>query len=196
MKIIQIILSLSLLLLFGACQPESTITPNTNSGSMTIEMDGVTQTVTNFDNNNTLIKYQQQGEKGRRLDLRANIGNDMFIITVQNWDVQNPPSDGIVVKNYDVNWIPNTPLYQTCIQGNLANLCDDGLGTYTSGGIDHMSFNLPNEPLGIITISENNDADKTVSGTFDFKVQNLIQPSSTPITFTGSFSDLPYTVIE
>jgi len=45
------------------------------------------------------------------------------------------------------------------------------------------------------TNTQNNTADKTVSGTFDFKVNNFAQPTATPKQITGTFTDLPYSVL-
>ena len=96
---------------------------------MTIEIDGVAQTTTGF--NNTLISLTQNGEVGRRLDLRANIGSDMLIITVSNWDFQNPPNDGVLTKIYETNTIGNLTTNKVCTTRPTGNFCDGGLGTYT-----------------------------------------------------------------
>lgn len=177
---------------FISCQKESATT-NPPASTMTIELDGVAQTTTGF--NNTLLFLQQNGEDGRRLDLRANIGSNMFILSASNWDFQNPPADGILSKIYETNTVNNTPIYRSCTMRPAGNLCDAGLATYTANGLTYMSGNIAGEPMGSFTITQNNTTDKTVTGTFDIKVVNLIQPSSTPLHFTGSFSDLSYTVL-
>lgn len=188
-----ILFSFFLLVLFASCQKESTTT--TTTPTMSVEIDGTAQTATNF--NNTLIKVQQNGEDGRRLDLRANIGSDMLIISVSNWDFQNPPTDGILTKVYDTNTTAYGGLgpNKSCTTRPAGNLCDSGLGTYTIGSATWMSENMPNEPRGTITITANDDANKTVSGTFDFKVVEVSNPNNTPKHFTGSFSNMSYTVI-
>lgn len=178
---------------FFSCQKESTPTPNTNQGSMTLEIDGMAQTITSF--NNTLLFLQQHGEDGRRMDLRANIGSDMLILSVSNWDLQNPPTDGILTKIYDTNTNGNIGSHQSCTMRPAGNLCDSGLGTYIVGGANQMSMNIQNEPEGSITFSQNNTTDKTVSGTFDFMVVHVTQPNAQPVHITGSFTDLSYTLL-
>lgn len=192
----SILLTLCLLTLFSACQKDSSTTPNnTIQGSMTLEIDGVTQTPTNFSTNNTLLRVQEFGETGRRLDIRANVGNDMLIISASNWDFQNPPTDGILIKTYDTNTSGGIGPNQSCTQMSGITYCDGGLGTYTTGGAPMMSQTLSNEPTGSIVITQNNTTDKTVSGTFDFKVKDFTQPTATPTHITGTFTDLPYSVL-
>jgi hypothetical protein len=159
-------------------------------------MDGVAQTATNF--NNTLLVYPQNGSEERRLDLRADLGDDLFIVSVSNWAFQNPPENGIVTKVYDTNVSANGGMgpNRVCNSTSSGNLCDAGLGSYMVDGITSMSENLSGEPTGTITITENNAADRTVSGTFDFKVSSMIPPNTTPVHFTGSFTDLSYIIQE
>lgn len=186
----QVVFALFLLTFFFSCQPDPNINPG---GTMTIEVDGVTQTVTSF--NNTLLSLQQAGEIGRRLDLRASIGSDMLILSASNWDLQNPPTDGLLTKIYDTNTNGTIAPNQTCLVSSGTTYCDSGLGTYMLSGTTYISEDISNEPTGAITISQNNATDKTVSGTFDFKVQNILQSSSQPKHITGSFSNLSYTVL-
>ncbi|MEO0722955.1 MAG: hypothetical protein AAFZ63_00345 [Bacteroidota bacterium] len=46
--------------------------------------------------------------------------------------------------------------------------------------------------VSIITITENDDANRRVSGTFDIKVQAFGANPASFIEFTGSFTDLEY----
>lgn len=189
----QIVFSLFLLTFFFSCEKDTSTSNNTNPGTMTIEIDGVVQTPTSF--NNTLLSLQQNGETGRRLDLRASIGSDMLIVTVANWNFQSPPTDGIITKIYDTNTNGTVGPNQSCTSLSGGTFCDSGLGTYIASGATFLSATMSSEPTGTITVSANNTTDKTVSGTFNFKVKQFGQSSAQPMVVTGSFSNLLYTVL-
>jgi len=189
----QIVLTLFALIFFTSCQKD----PNNNNtvqGSMTIEIDSVSQTPTNFSTNNTLISVEEYGEMGRRFDIRANIGSDQLIISASNWDFQNPPAGGILTKTYDTNTSGGTGPNQYC-EVRQVTFCDGGLATYISNGTNHVSQSMSSEPTGAITITQNNTVDKTISGTIDVKVIDFIQQNAQPIRITGTFTDLPYRVL-
>lgn len=190
-----IIFSLSLLVLFASCQKEST---TTTSPTMTLEIDGVAQTTSNFNMTNTLTHLEEFGKPGRRMDIRATVGgSNSFILSASVWDVQNPPTGGILVKSYDTNISGNnsTGPNQVCNPESGINFCDGALGTYLQGSTSYVSENVDGEPTGIVTITANDAANKTISGTFDFKVAEFGNSNAQPKRFTGSFSNLSYTVI-
>lgn len=191
----QILLSLALLIFFSACQKDPNPTNNTTQGSMTLSIDGVAQTPTNFSTSNTLLHLEQYGEAARRLDIRATIGNATLILSTSNWDFQNPPTNGMLIKTYDTNTESGTGPNQTCRVNNSITYCDGGLVTYMTNGRNFVSQNIDNEPTGAIVIAQNNTVDKTISGTFDFKVKDFLQPNAQPVHMTGTFTDLPYRVL-
>ena len=199
LKLTHIGLAYLLLFLFS-CQKSSNNSNNPSStGSMALEIDGVAQTLTNY--NNTLITVNQNSEIGRRMDLRANIGSELFILTVSNWDFQNPPNDGIVIKPYVTNFeyngtLNNLPTDKTCVTRGNTTFCDGGLITHQVSSLDtRTSVRVPNEPSGRITITQNDPINKTVSGTFDGKVTNF-QSNSQSVQMKGSFTNLSYTVLQ
>jgi len=179
---------ISVLALFiFSCGEDDTETPIMNEASMEVIKDGVMFTATDF--NNTLLEENQGGEIGRRLDLRANVDNGFLIVTISNWDWQNPPENGVLTKSYDTNVDdigPNTD----CMMTSSFTFCDGGLGTYLINNETFISEGIDDEESGVITITANDATNRTVSGTFDFIVGNFITNEN--ITLSGTFSNLRY----
>ncbi|BDS15483.1 DUF6252 family protein [Aureispira anguillae] len=100
-----------------------------------------------------------------------------------------------ITKIYETNTDGASGQHKTCVTNQSITYCDGALATYTTNGKNLVSEKMLNEPFGTITISQNNTTDKTISGTFDFKVKDFFQPTAQPVHMTGSFSDLPYTVL-
>ncbi|MEL6834712.1 MAG: hypothetical protein AAFP77_17075 [Bacteroidota bacterium] len=185
---------IAILLLAFSCNGDDDPSPSDMS-SMTVVKDGETFTITDF--NNTLLKEEMQGEPGRRLDLRCDVDGGQFILSVSNWDFQNPPEDGIVIKSYASNEDPfDLPANSVteCMDGGNFTFCDGALGTYIIDNVIYSSEMSDDNFVSIITITENDDANRTVSGTFDIKVQSFGTNPASFIEFTGSFTDLEYTV--
>ena len=169
-----------------SCQPDPN-DPGSN-GKMTVEKDGVSFTITEF--NNSLLGEQQLTEFGRRLDLRANVDGGTLVISVSNWDFQNPPEDGIITKTYDTN-TDFEGTHEVCKETANASFCDGGMGTYIIGGTNYISEGFNSQPEGEIIITENDPVALTVSGTFDFEVFDLFGQGDL-IHFKGTFTDLKY----
>ena len=184
---------LSCLFLF-ACNSDDDTNPTSNNDGpiMIVEKDGVEFTAESF--NNTLLSEQQGNEVGRRLDLRCQIDGGTFIISVANWDWQNPPENGVLEKIYDTNVDsdnnngigPNAE----CMDDGSFTYCDSGLVTYLVGTNTYFSDFLDDEPIGQIVIESNDAANKTVSGSFDVVVGDLL--GTQKFTFKGTFSNLNY----
>jgi hypothetical protein len=159
---------------------------------MTVEVDGVTTTTSNF--NNTLLHLTENGEDWRRLDIRTSIdGSNSLILSIANWDAQNPPEDGVVVKTYDTNTNGMGGPNEDCVTIESNTHCDGATATFTYNGTTHVSETMTNEPNGSITITDINTSDLTVSGTFDFKVTNL--QGTQQFEITGNFTNQQYTVL-
>lgn len=186
---------LSLLLLFvlcfAACKDEDPMEPEPiNMGTMTITKDGGTPvTITTF--NNTLLKAVDNGQNARRLDIRATVDGGTFVMTVSNYDSQNPPEDGVVVKTYDAGLVGEN---SDCTEQGYVTLCDGGLSTYIVGTTTYSSaanFDYYEDP-GYITISSIDGANTKVSGSFDVITYKPDQTGE--VRFTGTFEDLVYVV--
>lgn len=188
----QVLLALSMLIFFSACQKDSN---NANHGTMLIQVDSIPQTVTNIDVDNTLLHLEQYTVAGRRLDIRATIGNATLTLSASNWDFQTPPTDGILTKTYDTNTDLHKGPNQICGVHQSIPFCDGGLATYVINGRTFSSQKMDNKPHGAIVITQNNTAKKTISGTFDVLVRDFLQPNAQPIHLTGTFSDVSYKVV-
>lgn len=158
---------------------------------MTVSIDGTEFTIDDF--NNSLTEEAQLGEVGRRLDLRAQVNGGTLILSVSNWDWQNPPEDGILIKNYTVNEFDPDASTSECKDFPNYSLCDGGLGTYLAGGGEsYLSEGFePSGPAEIV-ITENDPDERTVSGTFEFETAGFI--NGEVIRFKGTFTDLKYRV--
>jgi hypothetical protein len=166
---------------------------NSSEESMTIIKDGITFEGLNF--NNTLILFSQAGEGVRRLDLRSDLEDGVFILSISNWDFQNPPQEGVIEKIYDTNVDeagPNT----ACQEINNINFCDEALISWSVGVTAFVSeLGQGDDQIGNITITNNNPESKTVSGTFSAEIRDINAPENTPNTVvSGIFTNLSYTV--
>jgi hypothetical protein len=159
----------------------------TNNTNMKVVKNGTTFTTTSV--NATFLIAEELGELVRRLDITATIDGGLFTITVSNWDWQNPPVDGIITKKYDTNAnVVAGPNTKCKIVGDVG-YCDSGLGTYIYKSDIYSSFDLESEENGLITITQNDPGNKTVSGTFEFITSTF---SGEKITFSGTFDNIKY----
>ena len=154
-----------------------------------VEKDGVPFTVTSFDN--TLIEAVDANEIGRRLDIRGQVDGGSLIITVFNWDWQNPPEDGIIEKSYDLDSGENDP-NTDCFKDLGFTYCDGGLGTYFFSTQTFFTAFADDADPAIITITKNDHENKTVSGSFEFTTRE--SASSRQFSFKGTFRNLQYKV--
>lgn len=182
----KIIWGMAVCLLLFACEQTEDPAP----ASMTVSKDGTSFTVTSF--NNTLVKESQLGNPGRRLDLRGEVDGGFLVLSVSNWDWQNPTENGILLKSYDTNtdYIDNPGTHSVCEETPSFTMCDGALLTYIVGNDQWMSENMDPIYNGTITITQNDDANKTVSGNFDGTVKSFFGEEY--IEFSGSFTNLTY----
>ena len=128
----------------------------------------------------------------------SNSFSDMLTIKVANWDFQTPPENGVLEKEYDATYDAeqgesHSP-HVECIEltGDNAGvfLCDYGLITLMLEGELYTSVFTGNED-GTIIITECNPDKKSVSGSFDAKVQTSIGKK---VKVSGTFTNVKYTV--
>ena len=123
--------------------------------------------------------------------IRDRVDGGTLILSVSNWDWQNPPANGILEKNYHTNEDFDLGPDTDCMDINSIIYCDGGLGTYMISNTEILSSEgMEDEPFGSITITENDPEAKTVSGTFDFLVVDFFTDEKT--SFKGTFTSLNY----
>jgi hypothetical protein len=160
---------------------------NTNTGSMSFTMDD--KSYFNDATNNTLVEETQMGKTGRRLDLRCNTDKGLFVVTVSNWDWQNPPVNGVLCKTYDTDGVgKNTK----CLHVGNTSYCDGAMGTYIKGAKQYFTQSFDPRP-GTVTITDCNTKNLTVSGSFDFMLFDMFETDS--IDVEGTFTNLKYRVV-
>jgi len=182
----KLLLSFTVVLLMFSCGSDDTDEMEKVEALMEVEKNDISFSITNF--NNTLLAESQSGETGRRLDLRANVEGGTLIITVSNWDWQNPPMDGVLTKTYDTN--VEIGENAACMDSNGITYCDGGLVTYLDGAVIYISEAIDDEGAGRITISDVDSENKRVSGSFDVTTIDL--STDEKITFKGTFENLNY----
>ena len=166
--------------------------PSGGDESFTVIRDGVTFEGENI--NNTLIITSQNDQGARRLDLRCDFDGGTFILSISNWEFQNPPENGVVEKSYNTNTEmgPDTE----CETIDSITYCDEALVTYLIGQDVFISELNDLEDIGSITITNNDAADLEVSGTFDVLLRNFNSQDETYIEYTGSFTNVSYSVFQ
>lgn len=158
--------------------------------SMTVIKDGVSHDI--LVTNNTLVSAIQSGREGRRLDIRCNVDGGLLVLTVSNWDFQNPPVDGVLEKTYVTNGEESD---SDCLSESGFTFCDGGGATYLVDGTNVIfTSEVTGAPKGEIRISKVNESEKTVSGTFDLTTTEFASSGSS-FTFSGSFTNLSYLVM-
>ncbi len=166
--------------------PTDTV-PTTNnncSGTMTVNIDGKNYTPSGFAN--TLIITEKEGYGIRRLDIRTNVNGGTLVLTISNWDWQNPPTNGVVNKVYENELEKNS-----CKIVDGHELCDEMLGTFAVSNTEVYMTGV--ELPGNISISKVNTTNGTVSGTYNFTVEDF---NDKQMTFSGTFTDQCYKVIK
>jgi hypothetical protein len=141
----------------------------------------------------------QYDHEGRALSITAAVGfSKMLIVSVSNWDFQNPPDNGILTGEYDATFDfesnEENPLAEClALDGDNTGvtLCEGALVTYILDGEIYTSV-FGDAPEATITITECNTGNRTVSGTFTAKMQNF--DTEEVLTITGSFSKVKYTI--
>ncbi|MBR9915646.1 MAG: hypothetical protein GYB32_12610 [Algicola sp.] len=189
---INLAIALFVLTMFSCSSDDGNGGSSVGAESFTVIKDGVTFEGENF--NHTLIILSDGTVEGRRMDLRCDIDGGTFILSISNWDFQNPPANGVVEKTYDTNIDigPNTQC--ETIEGST--YCDEALVTFLLGQEVFVSELNDNDDIGGITITNNNPSNQTVSGTFDLLLRNFNSQEETYVTYTGTFTNLNYTVFQ
>ncbi|MCK8482154.1 hypothetical protein [Psychroserpens algicola] len=166
--------------------------PSGGTESFIVIKNGVTFEGENI--NNTLIITSQGDQGARRLDLRCDIDGGTFILSISNWEFQNPPADGVVVKSYNTNTEmgPDTD----CESINGTTYCDEALVTFLIGQEVFISELNDLEDIGDITITSNDASNLEVSGTFDVLLRNFNSQDEEYMTYTGTFTNVSYSVFQ
>lgn len=193
-KIVFGVLCFSLCL--SACKKDDDDDDNTGNcpnASMNVNWDGTNYTPTGY--NNTLIALTENGESGRRFDLRANINGGQFFLTFSMWDVQNPPAEGVVKKIYAVSTAhPATHCHQG--SGSWTH-CDGALITFFPGGtsLSGSYWSLEDEDLdSYIEITANDPVNHTISGKYDAIIVDDFAEDTVHVS--GVFNNVCYTYLE
>jgi hypothetical protein len=161
--------------------------PAPTAPSITLSIDGASKSATI---SSSILLVETTGNKGRSLGVNALEGSNLLILSISNWDFQNPPADGILVKTYYDNSNPSPNPKSTCIQVNSTALCDNALVTYLIGTDYYSSIGYDGPAYeSIIKITANDATAKKISGEYDFKVQSA---TGTQLTLKGKFDNVSY----
>ncbi|PKP21494.1 MAG: hypothetical protein CVU05_06640 [Bacteroidetes bacterium HGW-Bacteroidetes-21] len=188
-------IKLALLLMVGAfsfisCNHDDETTPTPTSptsstATLNFTINGTSYSSTSF--NNTLVSASQSGQSGNRMDIRGTFdSNKTLILSVSNWDWQNPPTNGVLVKKYDTQVSGPNADCQT-ISGTM--YCDGALGTYMFGSDYHMTIS---QDAGYIEITSCDPTSKKVSGNFYFLASDISETVFD--TIQGTFTNQVYII--
>jgi hypothetical protein len=131
----------------------------------------------------TLLKSTAENNlKSRRMDFKAETDKGTFILSVTAWDLQNPPTEGILTKKYF------SATNRDCRLFSSENYCDYMTATFVKGKEVYMSSAENYDNYILI----NKIIDKSVSGNFNVWVKRSDEQDS--IKFSGSFSDQCYNI--
>lgn len=170
MKIKFLVLVLATLSIVSCSSDDGNLPSSNDEGqSFTVTRDGVTFQGENI--NNTLIRTTQNDQGARRLDLRCDFDGGTLVLSVSNWEFQNPPDEGVVEKSYNTNTDmgPDTE----CETIDSITFCDEALVTYLIGNDVYISELNDSDIIGDITIVSNNSQDKRITGTFDVLLRDF-----------------------
>jgi len=181
--------------IFSGCSEDDDTNNNNNNNNsscsgatMSVNFAGSNSTHTAF--NNTLLKQQSNGQDARRLDLRTNIANGTLVLSVSNWDFQNPPENGVLVKSYTtLDFGPG----MSCTNISGFDFCDGALVTYVELSSGTSYFSVGESSGGFVDIDVCDANNKIVSGTFSDILVDFINEDT--IEVSGTFSNLCYTVL-
>jgi len=122
------------------------------------------------------------------MNIQGNFGNgNSLVLSVSNWDWQNPPANGVLEKIYDTHL---TGTNMACQEISGSNLCDRAMGQYINDLIHDAT--ISDTISGYIQITLCDTVNKKVSGRFSFITTDLNQTMYD--TIQGSFANQPYTV--
>ena len=207
MKRLISVLSASLFIFLIACDKE-TVEPAPPAGpggpsippvgdpSMTIYKDGVEMTA--GDPTCKLTKYNSSiSLNSRTFSITNWISGVKLYISITNYNWQNPPEEGILVKSYNSN-VNGSSEFNVCGEGQLDDECDKAFLRYSSNsGYPFIESNITNgdvfEP-GVVEITYCDTINKVISGTFDATLTPTFFESGDTTHFSGSFENLPYTI--
>ena len=163
-----------------------------SSPSLTLNIDGTNIKVTTV--TGLLIFSDESGHEARTLNLTGLTKNgDYLSIQVTNWDFQNPPANGLVVKKYYNLFDGEEGIASAdCLDiGDGVSLCDAGVVTFIPDAEDEIYTSAFDEDVeGVIEITASKG--KKVSGTFDVILTGF--SNETDIHAKGTFKNVGYRI--
>lgn len=190
MKKISLFLSVALFatlsFLLSGCGDDESPSP-----SLTLNIDGTNIKITTV--TGLLIFSDESGHEARTLNLTGLTKNgDYLSIQVTNWDFQNPPTNGLVVKKY-YNLFGGEEGIESadCLEVGDVTLCDAGVVTFIPDAEDEIYTSAFDEDVeGVIEITASKG--KKVSGTFDVILTGF--SNETDIHAKGTFKNVGYRI--
>ena len=174
---------------FGSPNSEAIIQIEKNGNPVAVNrVSGLLENLESFKNSATPTTR-------RRLNLIADLDTGTLTIELSNWEWQDLPAAGLIEKTYATNADGDSPNV-TCSTTN-PTCCDVAEARFqqiidTINNIPIIIFQytdlFSSDEEGSIIITENNMEQRTLSGTFDFKVEGFGEL----IHFTGSFEDVSF----
>lgn len=161
------------------------------SASLTLSLDGTNVKITAV--TGLMLMDEQNGHEARTLNLTGLTKNgDYLSIQVTNWDFQNPPTNGLVVKKY-YNLFDGEDGIESadCLEVDEATLCDAGLVTLITDEDDEIYTSAFDEDVaGVIEITSSKG--KKVSGTFDVVLTGFT--NEVDLHAKGTFKNIGYRI--
>jgi hypothetical protein len=164
--------------------------PPPGDASMTVYKNGVE--VSNSTPISKIIKYSSSSINHRTFSFKTFIGLDKLYLSVKNYDWQNPPEDGMIVKFYNSNTVNGDGEYDVCDDGD----CDGAFMRYSndSGTPFLETLIVSSGTPGVIEITYVDTINKVISGNFDATLYPTFTNSGDITTFSGEFENLPYSI--
>lgn len=138
---------------------------------------------------NTLLKAVDQGIDSKRLDIRGTAADgSQLILTISDY------RDGLTGDCMRIDtWFMDVDQNYCTQNGSNVMVCNGGLGTYLSASNQTQMTDL--DGVGEIVITSCDDANKRVSGTFTFELNDFINGTTVTVA-NGVFTDVCYSVLQ
>ncbi len=138
--------------------------------------------------NSQMIYFVSSGRVWNQLELVANSDQNKLMLTVQNFDAQNPPMGGVRTKKY----YPN-PDFASRIYVDNGYITDYGGTSWFVNSKLYQSTNT-SDRNSFLEITACDNYAKKVSGNFRFTVKDAGNPNDSLI-LSGYFNNQKYVVI-
>jgi len=180
--------------LVAACNKnESDTVPACSGGTMEVLFEDTVYAPVSF--NNSLFFETGNGQPRRRLDIRTTVKGNTVILSVYNWDWQNPPQDGVLAKIYST--LTTNTSGNDCATIDSMLYCEFAEVTFLdSANGSHVYVSMKESYAGFVEITEFDNVTKRFSGTFDAKLTSFLGTEPDTVSISGTFTDLCYLVPE